>query len=94
VEASAEPSVEPSVEPSAEASILASQSPEATAAAEIAIASGIEVVGESAAFSADGAWFAFSARPADGSGAPQVYVWHVGDDSALPLTDDGASHFA
>jgi hypothetical protein len=21
-------------------------------------------------------------------------VWHVGDDSALPLTDDGASHFA
>jgi hypothetical protein len=94
VEASAEPSVEPSVEPSAEASILASQSPEASAAAEIAIASGIEVVGESAAFSADGAWFAFTARPADGSGAPQVYVWHVGDDSALPLTDDGASHFA
>ncbi len=93
-DASADPSVEPTTEPSAEPSVVPTQSPEATAAAELAIASGIEVVGESAAFSPDGAWFAFTARPGDGSGGPDVYAWHVGDASAEPLTDDGASYFA
>jgi hypothetical protein len=72
----------------------ASPSPEPTIAASLAIASGVEVVGESAAFSADGAWFAFSARPADGSGGPDIYVWKVGDQEARQLTDDGQSTFA
>jgi Putative zinc-finger/WD40-like Beta Propeller Repeat len=92
--ASTEPSVEPSAEPSGEASALPTQSPEATAAAEVAIATGVEVVGESAAFSPDGTWFAFTARPADGSGGPDVYAWRVGDAKAVPLTHDGASFFA
>ena len=89
-DATASPSTPPSVEPTASPLV----SPEASTAANIAIASGIEVVGESAAFSSDGTWFAFTARPADGSGGPNVYVWHVGDEKAKALTDDGASYFA
>jgi hypothetical protein len=67
----------PSTAPSTEASGSPLQSPEASTAASIAIANDIDVVGESAAFSPDGSWFAFTARPADGSGGPNVYVWHV-----------------
>ena len=69
------------------------ETPEATTTKELAIASGIEVVGESAAFSADGTWFAFTARPRNGGG-PDVDVWHVGADAAKRLTTDGASYFA
>lgn len=71
-----------------------SLSPAPTVAASLAIASDIELVGESAAFSADGSWFAFTARPADGSHGPDVYVWRVGDESARALTTDGATVFA
>jgi hypothetical protein len=39
-------------------------------------------------------WFAFSARPADGSAGPDIYVWHVGDLQARPITNDHASVFA
>jgi hypothetical protein len=60
----------------------------------LAIASDIEVVGESAAFSPDGAWFAFTARPLDGSTGPDVYVWEVGAESARRLTEDGRTYFA
>jgi len=67
------------------------QTPQATST-ELAIASGIQVVGESAAFSADGSWFAFTARSKDGTG-PDVYVWRVGDTSANRLTTDGTSYF-
>ena len=100
IEPSAAVSAPPSasVEPTASAeppvaSIEPSASPTATAAV-LAIASGIEVVGESAAFSADGTWFAFTARPADGSGGTDVYAWRVGDDRARRITQDGASYFA
>jgi hypothetical protein len=68
-------------------------SPMATATA-IAIATGVKVVGQSAAFSADGTWFAFTAEPADGSAGPDVYVWHMGDETAERLTTDGSSVFA
>ena len=68
--------------------------PSATAAKNLAIASGIEVVGESAAYSADGGWFAFTARPGDGSGGPDVYIWRVGDARAERLTTDHSSYFA
>ena len=69
-------------------------SPEPTLEAVLAIATDIEVIGESAAFSSDGSWFAFTARPVDGSAGPNVYVWHVGEPTARALTDDGASYFA
>ncbi len=96
--ASAEPSASAAV-PSAAvelpvASIEPSATPTETAAAVLAIASGIEVVGESAAFSPDGNWFAFTARLADGSAGTDVYTWRVGDERARALTDDGDSYFA
>jgi hypothetical protein len=68
--------------------------PEATLAQEVGIATGVSVVGETAAFSADGSWFAFTARPADGTNGPDIYVWHAGDPKASRLTTDGASVFA
>jgi Putative zinc-finger/WD40-like Beta Propeller Repeat len=82
--------VDPSVQPSASPLL----SPEPSVANSVAIASGIEVVGESAAFSPDGSWFAFTARPADGNGGADVYVWRVGDGEAVKVTDDGTSYFA
>ena len=74
--------------------IVPTLSPSPSIAATIAIANDIQLVGESAAFSADGAWFAFTARPDDGSTGPDVYVWHVGDGSVHKLTTDGSTVFA
>ena len=97
---SPEPSVAASAEftesasPSSPVEVTPSLSPEPSTAASLAIASDIEVVGETAAFSTDGAWFAFSARPADGSAGPDVYVWRVGDPTARNLTEDGETVFA
>ena len=90
---SGSPGPSPSIEPPI-ASIDPSATPSATAAQQIAIASGIEVVGESAAFSSDGAWFAFTARAADGTGGTDVYAWRVGEEQARRVTQDGASYFA
>jgi hypothetical protein len=85
-------------EPSPTVTVQTSESPLETpiptTAAKIAIASGIQVVGESAAFSSDGTWFAFTARPVDGSGGPDVFVWRVGAERAERLTNDGHSYFA
>jgi hypothetical protein len=58
-----------------------------------AIIRGVIVVGRPA-YSADGQWFAFSARPAVGGRGPDLYAWHVGDDQATRLTDNGATFFA
>jgi hypothetical protein len=69
-------------------------SPTPTIAAGLAIASGMTVVGDSAAFSSDGDWFAFTARPMRGGRGPDVYVWRVGESSARPLTRDGSTVFA
>jgi hypothetical protein len=60
---------------------------------EQVIASGVVVVG-SVAYSADGQWLAFSARPRDNSRGPDLYVWHVGDTAARRVTDDGATYFS
>ncbi len=60
----------------------------------IAIITDVVVVGRSASYSPDGAWFAFSARPSDGSAGPDIYVWHVGDLQARALTTDHSSVFA
>ncbi|MBI3750850.1 MAG: zf-HC2 domain-containing protein [Chloroflexi bacterium] len=58
-----------------------------------AIIHGVTVVGE-VGYSDDGQWFAFSARPLGGSGGPDLYVWHVGDDQATQVTHDGATFFS
>jgi hypothetical protein len=62
--------------------------------AAVAILTDVTIVGRSAAYSPDGSWFAFSARPADGSTGPDIYVWRVGDPMARPLTTDHRSVFA
>jgi Putative zinc-finger/WD40-like Beta Propeller Repeat len=92
--ASSAPSPSAEIDPSVQPSASPLLSPEPSVANSVAIASGIEVVGESAAFSPDGSWFAFTARPADGSGGADVYVWRVGDEQAVKVTDDGTSYFA
>jgi hypothetical protein len=88
------PEATPSVDPIPSDTPQPILTPEPTVAATLALAEDITLVGESAAFSPDGAWFAFTARPTDGSKGPDVYVWRVGDDAAAPLTDDGISTFA
>ena len=100
--ATATPSDEPTATPEPSASAVPTAAPtstpvltpEPTVARNLAIANDITVVGEGAAFSADGEWFAFTARPTDGSRGPDVYVWHVGDKTAHRLTEDGATYFA
>jgi hypothetical protein len=47
-----------------------------------------------AAYSPDGTWFAFSARPANGSQGPDVYVVRAGETTPRPLTTDHRSVFA
>ena len=58
------------------------------------IASNVIVDGTTAAYSPEGTHFAFTARPADGDSGPDVYVWKVGDERALAVTDDHRSVFA
>lgn len=86
-------SATPSATPTIEATPSPSLTPEPTATA-LAIVSGVTVVGDAAAFSPDGAWFAFTARPADGSAGPDIYVWRVGDSRAKAVTTDHMSAFA
>ena len=90
--ATAEPT--PVVTPAVTPPPSATATPEPTVARTLAIVSDVDVVGESAAFSTDGAWFAFTARPSDDSVGPDIYVWHVGDDVARPVTSDHHSVFA
>ena len=93
--ASPPPTVEPSASPTPGISAGPSPSPSAPPDGQpIAIAQGVVVVGESAAYSPDGRWFAFSARPADGSRGPDIYVWQPGDATAHPVTHDGRSVFS
>jgi hypothetical protein len=53
----------------------------------------VVLVGQSAAYSPKGTWFAFTARPADGSQGPDIYVWKVGDAAAQAVTNDHRSTF-
>ncbi len=89
----ATPAVTPPATPSVTPTTVPSVSPEPTVASTLAIVTGVKIVGESAAYSPDGAWFAFTARPSDDSAGPDIYVWHVGDKLARPLTDDHVSVF-
>jgi hypothetical protein len=88
------PSIAASAEPSDSLPGSASPSVEPTAGTAVAIITDVTVVGRGAGYSPDGAWFAFSARPADDSAGPDIYVWHVGDPLAVALTSDHASVFA
>jgi hypothetical protein len=92
------PTVVPSPSVSPPASSAPTASPQVTAiptvAATLAIVSGVTIVGESAAFSPDGAWFAFTARQSDDTSGPDIYVWRVGAERAQKLTHDQRSVFA
>jgi hypothetical protein len=81
-------------EPSPSAFPAASTRPEPSSGGAFAIITDITIVGRSAGYSPDGTWFAFSARPADGSSGPDIYVWHPGDPIAVALTTNHASVFA
>lgn len=80
----------------ATASVVVAPSPSADGGPTepIAIISDAVVVGETAAYSPDGSWFAFTARPADASHGPDIYVWHSGDLAARPVTSDHDSVFS
>ncbi len=86
-------SPEPTASQTPEPTASPSATPAPTLAATLAIVSGVRVVGQSAAYSPDGEWFAFTARPSDGTSGPDIYVWRVGDELARPVTDDHASVF-
>jgi hypothetical protein len=96
--ASEPPTSQPPTEPPAsEAPATATPSPTPRATplpSSVAIASGVKVVGQSAAYSPSGMWFAFTARPSDGSAGPDIYVWHLGEEKAKQVTTDHTSVFA
>jgi len=85
----------PSGTPGPTATALSSPSPTRSAApgGVHTIIRGVVVVG-SVGYSPDGQWFAFAARPIDGTAGPDLYAWHVGDAEATRITDDGATYFA
>jgi hypothetical protein len=57
------------------------------------IAHDLRVIGTTAAYAPDGSAFAFTARPADGSLGPDIYVWRVGESEATAVTSDHRSVF-
>jgi hypothetical protein len=97
---SAEPTTSPQSAPSSEptpspaGSPVPTGTPAPTAATALAIIDDVVVVGGDAAYSPDGEWLAFSARPAQGADGPDVYVWHIGDPKAHPVTSDHGSVFS
>jgi hypothetical protein len=101
VRASASPrSLPPTVPPTATAPIPPSGSPPPSIAVTpspsggpIEIAHDVALVGQSAAYSLSGDWFAFTARPIDGSAGPDIYLWQVGDQVANRVTSDHRSVF-
>lgn len=62
--------------------------------AAMAIAVGVRLVGAAPEWNTEGDTLAFSAVPADLSTGPDVYLWRVGDDQAVRLTQDHRSYFA
>ena len=93
--ATTEPSSTDAIGPTPSA---ASESPSATepqpTSTALAIISDVVVVGETASYSPDGTMLAFSARPADGSQGPDIYLWRPGDAIAHAVTTDHASVFS
>jgi hypothetical protein len=90
---SAEPPSTPPVETSpAETEAPVEVSP--TPGGAISIADGVVLVGAVAGYAPDGSALAFTARPADGSHGPDVYVWRPSDDQAVAVTSDHDVVFA
>jgi hypothetical protein len=87
--ASASPTPTTSTEPSDQPT----PTPSEPTAAAVEIAEGLRVIDSNAAYAPDGSAFAFTAQPADGSQGPDIYVWHVGDETAQPVTQDHHSIF-
>ncbi len=83
------PSATPPISPTPSVEVSPSTSPGGT----VQIAKDVVIVGQSAAYSPSGEWFAFTARPADGSAGPDIYVWKVGDKTARAITTDHRSAF-
>jgi hypothetical protein len=88
-------SADTTASPSPATAAPSSPSPSAVTAATdaIQIASGVSVVGP-VQYSPDGTHVAFSARPADASTGPDVYVWSAGEPEATAITTDHASWLA
>jgi hypothetical protein len=81
--------VEPSVEPTAPpASVEPSAAP-----TPFEIADDVVLIG-APQFNRDGTRLAFSARPADGSHGPDIFVWTAGQADATPITEDHRSVFS
>ncbi|HEY7132022.1 MAG TPA: zf-HC2 domain-containing protein, partial [Candidatus Limnocylindrales bacterium] len=91
--ASPTPGVPGSASPSPEASPTVTVTPSASPDGAVQIAEDVILVGQSAAYSPNGEWFAFTARPADGSAGPDIFVWKVGEPAAHALTTDHRSTF-
>ncbi len=93
--ASPEPAT-PSTDPGAATPLPTIQpaTPAPSPAPAVAIVEGVVIVGTPPAYSADGQWVAFSARPADGSQGPDIYAWRVGEPQARVLTSDHGSVFS
>ena len=90
----AAPLESPTTSPRASVIVVPSATPGSTPSGAIEIASDVTMVGE-AAYSENGAWLAFSARPADDSAGPDLYLWHVGDTTpASAVTTDHATYFS
>ncbi len=100
--ASEGPSQDPDTTASPSETAGASTAPSPTATVEVTpapdgaleIASGVVVVGSASAYSPDGTQFAFTARPADDSAGPDVYVWQTTDALARQVTLDHGSLLA
>ncbi len=90
--ASGSPVAAGSATPSLAASLAPSPIP--TASNVLAIASDLTVLGETAAYSPDGSWFAFTARPVSATVGSDIYAWRVGSPLALPITTDHRSVFS
>jgi hypothetical protein len=88
--ATVEPSPEATPEATPEPSVAVTAAPDGT----LEIAHDVILVGGVAGYSDDGSRFAFTARPADGSAGPDVYLWRTEDSEARRVTDDHASLFA
>ena len=89
-DATPEPTTEPTPEPIPTLVVTVTPAPDGS----IRIASDVIVVGGVAAYNADGSRFAFTARPADGTAGPDVYVWNTSDAEARTVTTGGRSILA
>jgi hypothetical protein len=89
----ATPTLKATPTPSADRSPSPSVEVTANPNGAIEIANDVVLVGQSAAYSPNGDWFAFTARPVDGTLGPDIFLWKVGDARAKAVTTDHRSVF-